>query len=145
MIPRTSPFIVDNIPNASSPIQNDPASSQKRSFENSDEKNEEQDNEKQKKRKGSTTRVDIERNDENFQNYSSKFTSRLSGDPKSLAKDIDETEEQGANSKDSSFKQKNNENDTLTMISKTEFIEIMNETIEDESEKLLKTNCSDVE
>ena len=86
----------------------------------------------------------IERDDGKVKNRSSsRLTSRLSGDQKSLGKDIEETGEQEANLKDSSFNQKNNEKDVSTMISKTEFVEVMNEKIEDESEKLLKKNCSD--
>ena len=144
LFPRTSPVIINNIPDASSPttmlkvkIQNDPVSSQKRVYEN-----EEQDNEKMQKKKGSTIRIDIESDDQKVKYSSpSKLTSRLCGDEKGLMRDIDETEEQGANLKDSSFKQKIDENDAATMISKTEFLEVINETIEDESTAL--KNCSD--
>ena len=86
----------------------------------------------------------IERDDGKVKNRSSsRLTSRLSSDQKSLGKDIDETGEQEANLKNSRFNQKNNEIDVSTMMSKTEFVEVMNEKIEDESEKLLKKNCSD--
>lgn len=85
----------------------------------------------------------IERDDGKVKNRSSsRLTSRLSGDQKSFGKNIEETGEQEANLKDSSFNQKN-EKDVSTMMSKTEFVEVMNEKIEDESEKLLKKNCSD--
>ena len=87
----------------------------------------------------------IERDDGKVKNRSSsRLTCRLSGDQKSLGKNIEENAgEQEANLKDSSFNQKNNEKDVSTMISKTEFVEVMNEKIEDEFEKLLKKNCSD--